>query len=133
MTRLSRRTALLAAIVVSVVAVGTLAAVLAAGPSRPPRPSSATDVVVAGVFREIGGPQPGYENLSGTIRFAPASGRGPTLDTPAVGGRWRIEVPPGTYFVSGKSPFFGHAVNPRRIVVRPGRAIDSVVVAYNIR
>ena len=64
-----------------------------------PQPTPAATGSVAGTFRVNGGPYPGVDKpLSGTVTF---DGRG-TEEVTTPDGTFNLELPPGTYTVTGQ-------------------------------
>lgn len=64
-----------------------------------PRPAPAATGSVAGTLRVHGGPYPGVDKpLSGTVTF---DGRG-TQEVTTPDGTFALELPPGTYIVTGQ-------------------------------
>lgn len=69
--------------------------------------------------------------LSGTVRLVAVHG-GSTYSTAATDGRWRIEVPVGTYEVRGRSGKVdgGRWTPPTQVTVRAGGVTSGVLLTY---
>jgi hypothetical protein len=72
------------------------------------RPAGTTHATISGRFHEVGGPAPGIDKVvSGTIsvyRESTLTGRAVTSVHTDAQGRFRIDVEPGTYYLSGATP-----------------------------
>jgi hypothetical protein len=136
------------AVVASIAVVLLVAGVFTVGLSSPAAPSRhVPDGTVAGYFWAVGGPltkcgeqhprhcSPGRNEVSGTVRLVPASGNGATYYTNAVDGRWRIQVPPGTYLPAGSEAYHVGPWTPSAgpVVVQSGRTDHNVIILMQVR
>jgi hypothetical protein len=96
---------------------------------NPPRPLAIG--TIAGTLREVGGPAPGLARaIAGFLRVFNATGG---WDGPTDGsGNFRVDLPVGTYTVTGTSPVFGAGQYPCTaggpVVVARGRTTTVEVI-----
>jgi hypothetical protein len=102
-------------------------------PLSPTRSASSTIGTVAGKLLMVGGPSPGiHRGLAGTIAIHARAESGPVVATMAVGARgaFRVDVPPGLYVLTGRTPTLVGLVcrGERRVTVEAGHMVTVQVI-----